>query len=586
MQPAIEPIQNPPSRRHWVEISGLGFLPGALLGLHLALLLFFLNPELPIRGNPPLGLAVFYGTLLGLGGAASLLVLSGGNRRRARRLVPWGFTLSVTLAALLCGSHASKFAFYLPPGINSRLIKAGVLLGAAALILFYTSLLHSFNGRPYGPRSRIGIVLLCLVSVYVMAERRLAYRPGPVPIRASIPPPPAEPPRLLVVGIEGATLDALLPLAEQGRIPFLAEILRSGSAGRLTPLVPHRRVAAWATLATGKWPYRHGITDPRRIRLAPPMTEVELQLLPSGLGFAHWGLLGARRRPVRSGDQKALDLWQILARQGMESGIVGWPAPTPMSAEARFALADDFFAAWQSSEMARPDGVAEQARLFRVDLEDLDPVVLGRFGDDPPRAVQEALAADSWRQGLSLFLLEQQPSTRALFVNLPGLATVSKLYAGGFGATQFEGSEEPRDQRAAELLAVYYGEVDALVKELWERSGGEGLLAVVSPTGFARPGGLRRLQGRILGEDAQAGTMAGAPEGVLLLYGDRVTPENRFTDASTVDLVPTLLYGLGYPVARDLDGKVLTSAFDAPWRQQRPLAFVPTYENLTTLEER
>lgn len=583
---SLDRIQSSLDRHPWARIAGLGFLPGFLWGLHLALLLFFLNPELPIRGRLAGALMGLYGVSMGLAGAAGMVLVTRGDLHRARRLLPWGLTLAVALAALLSASHASKFAFYLPPGINSRLIKAAILIGAAALILFYTSLLHSFSGRPYGSRSRLGYILLCLVSLYVMAERRLAYRIGPVPIRASIPPPTLEPPRLLVVGIEGATLDALLPLAEQGRVPFLAEVLRSGATTRLVPLVPHRRLAAWATLATGKWPFRHGVTDPRRIRLLPAVGKGELQLLPSGVGFVHWGLLGARPRPVRSTDQTALGLWQILSRRGAGSGLVGWPTAPPMSEELRFALAEGFFSGARNPELALPEPVAEQARLFQVGLGELDPVVLGRFGNDPPLPVQEALAADRWRQGLSLFLLEQQPDTRALFVSLPGLATVSRLYAGGLEAVQLEGSEDPEDQRAAEVLAAYYGQLDAFLQELWQRAGEEGLMAVVSPIGFSKPKGLERFRRWITGGDAIGGSTAGPPDGMLMLYGDRVSPGARLADASTVDLVPTLLYALGYPVARDLDGKVLTGAFDTRWRQQQPLAFVPTYENLTTVGER
>ncbi len=584
MQSSFERNPKVLSRHRWIGVAGLGFIPGFLWGLHVALLLLFLNPELPLRGAFVPGLAAFYGLFMGLGGACIMVVLARGNLPRARRLLPWGLTLAVLLAALLSGSHASKFAFYLPPGINSRLIRAATLVGGMALILFYTSLLHSFNRRAYGIRSKFGYVALCLVSLSVMAERRLAYRAGPVPIRATIPAPALEPPRLLVVGIEGATLDALLPLAEQGRVPFLAEVLRSGATTRLVPLVPYRRLAAWATLATGKWPFRHGITDPRRVRLAPVVGEEELQLFPSGVGFVHWGLLGARFRPVQSSDQRALGLWQLLSRREVGCGLIGWPTPPPMSPELRFALAEGFFSGAPDPLLALPPAVAERARLFQVDRQDLDPVILGRFGNDPPLPVQAALATDRWRQGLSLFLLEQQPETRALFVNLPGLATVSSLYAGGLEAAQLEGSEDPEDQRAAEVLAAYYGQLDTFLQELWQRAGEEGLMAIVSPIGFSKPRGLDRLGRWLTGGDAIEGSTDGAPDGVLMLYGDRVNPGTRLADASTVDLVPTLLYGLGYPVARDLDGKVLTGAFDTRWRLQQPLVFIPTYENLTTLD--
>jgi hypothetical protein len=41
-----------------------------------------------------------------------------------------------------------------------------------------------------------------------------------------------------------------------------------------------------------------------------------------------------------------------------------------------------------------------------------------------------------------------------------------------------------------------------------------------------------------------------------------------------------VLYGLGFPIARDLDGGVLTTAFESPFLARQPLTFVPSYETL------
>jgi hypothetical protein len=47
-----------------------------------------------------------------------------------------------------------------------------------------------------------------------------------------------------------------------------------------------------------------------------------------------------------------------------------------------------------------------------------------------------------------------------------------------------------------------------------------------------------------------------------------------------VDLVPTLLYSLGLPAARDLDGRIVTDAFIPEFLASQPLAFVPSYERI------
>jgi hypothetical protein len=79
---------------------------------------------------------------------------------------------------------------------------------------------------------------------------------------------------------------------------------------------------------------------------------------------------------------------------------------------------------------------------------------------------------------------------------------------------------------------------------------------------------------------ALGGEFLEAPDGTLLLYGEGVRPGELLTGARIVDLAPTLLYGLGFPVARDLDGQVLTAAFDKGFLARNPVTFFPSYEGL------
>ncbi len=52
-----------------------------------------------------------------------------------------------------------------------------------------------------------------------------------------------------------------------------------------------------------------------------------------------------------------------------------------------------------------------------------------------------------------------------------------------------------------------------------------------------------------------------AMEGLFLAGGPGVRKGERFEGAAIIDLAPTILYALGKPVPRDMDGKVLLGAF-------------------------
>ena len=67
--------------------------------------------------------------------------------------------------------------------------------------------------------------------------------------------------RALIVGLDGATLDAIEPLARDGRLPNLARLLREGTSARMRSTIPPMTLPAWSSFLTGSNPGRHGIVD-------------------------------------------------------------------------------------------------------------------------------------------------------------------------------------------------------------------------------------------------------------------------------------------------------------------------------------
>ncbi len=229
------------------------------------------------------------------------------------------------------------------------------------------------------------------------------------------------------------------------------------------------------------------------------------------------------------------------------------------------------------------NGRAERARLYRTSPQDLDPGLRSRLGPGAPLPLLQAAAADVWRQALALALIDEHPEAGAVFVAFPGLREVSRRAFGGFAAVQFEGAHEPSATQAAERVAGYYEMLDEFLAALWAREEGRGprLLVVVSQAGAE---GRNDPWGWLRGDGPRGpeigGSLEGASDGVLALYGEGIRPGALLTGARLVDLAPTVLYALGVPVARDLDGQVLTAAFDRGFLANHPLTFFPSYESL------
>ncbi|MDP8256070.1 MAG: alkaline phosphatase family protein [Candidatus Alcyoniella australis] len=67
-------------------------------------------------------------------------------------------------------------------------------------------------------------------------------------------------------------------------------------------------------------------------------------------------------------------------------------------------------------------------------------------------------------------------------------------------------------------------------------------------------------------------------QGIVLIAGPRVRPGARIVDADLLDITPTLLYLLGLPVGRDMEGRVLSEAFEPRRMQAKPVSFIQTHE--------
>ena len=72
-------------------------------------------------------------------------------------------------------------------------------------------------------------------------------------------------PRVLVVGLDGATFDVMKPLVAEGQLPNLGRLMDQGSHGVLRSTHPPITPSAWTSFATGKNPGSHGLFDFQRV---------------------------------------------------------------------------------------------------------------------------------------------------------------------------------------------------------------------------------------------------------------------------------------------------------------------------------
>jgi predicted AlkP superfamily phosphohydrolase/phosphomutase len=165
---------------------------------------------------------------------------------------------------------------------------------------------------------------------------------------------------------------------------------------------------------------------------------------------------------------------------------------------------------------------------------------------------------------------------RLLAVRYAGLDAVGHYYLRYARPESFGDVSEEERRQFGRVLDDYYRYVDSLVGDAIASLHDGDLLLVVSGFGMEPLTMGKRLLERVAGDPRFSGTHERGPDGFLLAYGTPVAAARQGRGA-VVDVAPTLLYFLGLPVARDMDGFARTDLFTPTFNEQRTITFIPTY---------
>lgn len=69
-------------------------------------------------------------------------------------------------------------------------------------------------------------------------------------------------------------------------------------------------------------------------------------------------------------------------------------------------------------------------------------------------------------------------------------------------------------------------------------------------------------------------------KGVFIIYGKNIKKAKLIEDVHILDITPTILYLLGIPIAKDMEGKILTQAIEENFLKRNPVKYIDTYEDV------
>ena len=355
----------------------------------------------------------------------------------------------------------------------------------------------------------------------------------------------------MLIGWEAADWKILHPLIDSGKMPALQRIVEHGASGSMLcgrPLLP---AAQWTSLVTGKRPWQHRVCH-----------QVQFD---AGAG---------RAVPISAAHRKSTALWEMLAREGRKSVIVGWPVTHGAGGENALIVSNRYaeptagpgVRPWPPAAPGTywPENLGTSLDRLRVSPEDIQSDLLSQYVRDWQKIDQKRdrrlghlrvfLATDLSHHAAMMQLLRANDWSFAA-IQFPALGAISALFL-PFCAPKREWIAEAEFQLYTNVLSGACIILDRLLQRLIEAAGKETAIMVASAHGINQNLPPQYLRG-------------GDPEswkssyGILAACGPGFSRDSLVLGATIQDVAPTILTWFGLPIGDDMEGRVLMESFAA-----------------------
>lgn len=373
--------------------------------------------------------------------------------------------------------------------------------------------------------------------------------------------------KLLLIGVDSADWEIIQTMADHGKLPAFAHLLKQGAAGPIASLRPQLSPILWTSIATGKRSEKHGIHG--MVEASPDGTTVQ---------------------PVTSSSRRTSALWNMVGEAGGRSIVLGWWPSHPAEEIAGVMVSNLFARAthpygqpWPVVERSvHPSALTREFEEIRLHPQELLTEQMQEFiprlleidqeKDHRPERLATSIAEAATLQGMATHLMATQEwDLAAVYFNF--LDNVSHSFM-RFAPPKVPWVSEADYDFYSGVIAKAYLMQDMFLAQLIHQAGPASTVCVVSDHGFAsgthRVGALPHEPAAIVREHRW--------HGVLCLKGPGIAQGESLKGATLLDVTPTLLHAAGLPVGDDMDGKVLLGAFADERRHPHAMHSVPTWD--------
>ncbi len=359
--------------------------------------------------------------------------------------------------------------------------------------------------------------------------------------------------KILLIGWDAADWKVINPLLDAGKMPALEKLVNRGVIGNLATLNPPLSPMLWTSIATGKRADKHGI-----------------------LGFVEPHPGGEGIRAVNVTTRKTRALWNIFQSTGLKSNVISW-WPSHPAEPINGVMVSNFFKRVKSKDgklLKLPKG-AVYPESYTRNIADLRVLPGELTAEHIIPFIPNAAKIDQEKDKRLAVLA----STIAETATVHAVAThVMADTEWDFMAIYLDGIDHfchgfmkfhPPKLKAVpqEMFDIYKDVVnsaymfhDMMLERLIKLAGEDTTIILISDHGF-HSDSRRPLE---VPKVAAGPAWEHNPYGVICMAGPGIKKDERIYGATLLDITPTILTLYDLPVGQDMDGKILTDAFEKP----------------------
>lgn len=531
-------------------------LSGLFFSLLLALLIYDLNINLALKPAALIALTLYLMLTFGFLAFLLCLVVASVHRFFSGKKTPpdfvspsfltLSFSLFILLFLFLFRENFIYFLSFYVPSLQSWLRVQMVLFFVLAVagLVFHFQYHHRRARRVY-----FGVFFALLGSALAFAfGLRISFPSLPEETKwISLEPKKIER-KVTVLSFEGLSHDVLTPLINERKLPNFASLMESGCWGRLRGFTPSDPFVLERTFGTGKLPGKHRQVSAVQYRI--PLMRERLEVVPRFMLFRQLTRFGLLDIVPTEFSGAVKDIWTIFA--DFQASVVkrssAAAGPVPEAAKAR---TEQLF-----------------ATFYKDFLSDASPI----FG-----RVRQAFALDAGAED-EAFQARAQANPRLFTLWLEGANVADMFFYKYSFPDAFGDIRQEEIQKNGTVIEKYCQFYDQIIGKYLASLKDDALLIVYSPYGTEPLPFWKRVVEWVLGNSDVSAYHEQAPDGVVFIQGHGIVRGRNIDAIRLVDLAPTILYFVGLPVGKDMDGVARGTLFDREFTDENPVLTISSYE--------